>query len=44
KRGVDVDPAVLRKKLALKGQASATLIITRVAGRHTALLVERASL
>lgn len=41
KRGVDVDPAVLRKKLTLKGDAAATLILTRVAGRHTALLVER---
>lgn len=40
KRGVDVDPARLRKKLALKGDASGTLIVTRVAGRHTALLVE----
>ncbi len=41
KRGVDVDPAVLRKKLSLKGDAAATVILTRVAGRHTALLVER---
>ena len=42
KRGVDVDPAQLRKKLSLKGRASGTLIVTRVAGRHCALLVERA--
>jgi hypothetical protein len=42
KRGVDVDPARLRTKLSLKGPDSATLILTRVAGRHTALLVERA--
>jgi predicted RNA methylase len=41
KRGVDVDPAQLRKKLSPKGSASATLILTRVAGRHTALLAER---
>jgi hypothetical protein len=41
KRGVDVDPAKLRTRLALKGAASATLILTRVAGRHTALLAER---
>jgi SAM-dependent methyltransferase len=41
KRGVDVDPAMLRKRLAPKGDASATLIVTRVAGRHTALLAER---
>lgn len=41
KRGVDVDPAQLRKKLQLKGTESATLFLTRVAGRHTALLAER---
>ena len=41
KRGVDVDPARLRKKLSLRGSASATLILTRVAGRHAALLCER---
>ncbi|AYG02941.1 THUMP-like domain-containing protein [Gryllotalpicola protaetiae] len=43
KRGVDVDPAKLRTRLALKGKAAATLILTRVAGRHTALLAERLS-
>lgn len=41
KRGVDVDPAEVRKKLAPKGDAAATLILTRVAGRHTAILAER---
>ena len=41
KRGVDVDPAQLRKKMSLRGPESATLIVTRVGGRHTALLVER---
>jgi len=41
KRGVDVDPAALRRKLQLKGKASATLFVTRVAGRHSALLAER---
>ena len=30
KRGVDLDPAQLRKKLAPKGSASATLIMTRI--------------
>jgi hypothetical protein len=30
KRGVDVDPAVLRRKLSPKGSASATLIVTRI--------------
>ncbi|MEO6825739.1 MAG: SAM-dependent methyltransferase, partial [Microbacteriaceae bacterium] len=41
KRGVDVDPAQLRKRLSLRGSASATIILTRVEGRHSALLVER---
>lgn len=44
KRGVDVDPAQLRKKLALSGNASATLFITRIAGRHSAILAERMAL
>ncbi|QNE47904.1 class I SAM-dependent methyltransferase [Glaciihabitans sp. INWT7] len=41
KRGVDVDPAAFRRKLSLHGPQSATLVLTRVAGRHTALLCER---
>ena len=41
KRGVDVDPAALRRRLGLNGDRPATLILTRVAGRHTALLAER---
>lgn len=41
KRGADVDPAVLRKRLKLRGPRSATIVLTRVAGRHTTLLVER---
>ena len=41
KRGVDVDPAELRRKLSPTGDGSATLILTRVAGRHTAILAER---
>lgn len=41
KRGVDVDPAAFRTRLALRGAASATLVLTRVAGRRTALLVDR---
>ena len=41
KRGVDLDPAAFRKKLALKGDARATLIATRVGGQHRALLAER---
>ncbi|NQX11978.1 SAM-dependent methyltransferase [Microbacteriaceae bacterium VKM Ac-2855] len=43
KRGVDTDPALFRKKLGLKGPESAVLFLTRVAGRHRALLAERTS-
>lgn len=42
KRGMDVDPAQLRTRLNLKGRESATLILTRVAGKRVALLAERA--
>ncbi|WBM81139.1 class I SAM-dependent methyltransferase [Cryobacterium breve] len=41
KRGVDVDPAVLRTRLKLHGPESATLVLTRAGGRRVALLVER---
>ncbi|MFT4235533.1 MAG: class I SAM-dependent methyltransferase [Microbacterium sp.] len=41
KRGVDVDPAAFRRKLALKGDESATLFLTRIDGRRTAILAER---
>ncbi|MEX0152260.1 THUMP-like domain-containing protein [Microbacterium sp. LMI1-1-1.1] len=41
KRGVDVDPTVLRKKLSLKGDESATLLLTRVGSRRLALLADR---
>lgn len=41
KRGVDVDPATLRTRLRLKGPESGTLVLTRVAGKRVALLVER---
>lgn len=40
KRGVQVVPEELRKRLALRGDAEATLVLTRVAGQGTALLVE----
>ncbi len=40
KRGVDVVPEVLRKRLSLSGDAEATLVMTRVAGSGTALLVQ----
>lgn len=41
KRGVDVDPAALRVRLRLKGERQATLILTRSASGHVALLAER---
>lgn len=39
KRGVDVVPDQLRKRLALTGDAEATIVLTRVAGHGTCLLV-----
>jgi SAM-dependent methyltransferase len=39
KRGVQVSPDELRKRLALSGPEEATVVLTRVAGRGTALLV-----
>jgi predicted RNA methylase len=39
KRGVDVSPDALRKRLALSGDDEATLVLTRVGGVGTALLV-----
>ncbi|MBN9140751.1 MAG: SAM-dependent methyltransferase [Micrococcales bacterium] len=41
KRGVDVDPASLRTRLGLRGSEAATLVLTRIAGRRTAILVDR---
>lgn len=41
KRGVDVDPATFRGALGLKGEASATLILTRIGTKRRALLAER---
>lgn len=41
KRGVDVDPAVFRRDLKLRGEHSATLVLTRLGGQRLALLVER---
>ncbi|GEK86946.1 class I SAM-dependent methyltransferase [Microbacterium aerolatum] len=41
KRGMDVDPAAFRKKLHLRGAASATLILTRVGDRRMAILADR---
>jgi SAM-dependent methyltransferase len=41
KRGVDIDPAALRPKLALRGAESAVLVLTRSAGERVALIAER---
>lgn len=41
KRGADIDPAAFRNRMNLKGPNSATLVLTRVDGRHAALLCER---
>lgn len=40
KRGVDVVPDELRKRLSLSGDDEATLVMTRVSGHGAALLVE----
>jgi hypothetical protein len=39
KRGVHVVPDELRKRLSLSGDQEATVVLTRVAGKGTALLV-----
>lgn len=41
KRGVDVDPAALRPRLKLRGSGSATLLLTRIGNRRTAILADR---
>ena len=41
KRGVDVDPAALRTRLKLRGSAAATLVVTRIGTRRTAILADR---
>ena len=40
KRGVSVTPEELRQRLGLRGDVAATVVLTRVAGHGTALLVE----
>ena len=40
KRGVDIVPETLRKRLALSGDAEATIVLTRIAGAGACLLVE----
>ncbi|KAF2418188.1 class I SAM-dependent methyltransferase [Microbacterium sp. B35-30] len=41
KRGVDVDPSALRTRVKLRGSASATLLLTRIGNRRTAILADR---
>ncbi|WP_175985701.1 class I SAM-dependent methyltransferase [Microbacterium tenebrionis] len=41
KRGMDIDPAAFRKKLALRGDRTATLILTRVGSRRLAIIADR---
>jgi hypothetical protein len=41
KRGVDVVPDVLRKQLSLRGDGEATVVLTRLEGRHSVLIVRR---
>lgn len=41
KRGVDVDPAALRTQLKLRGDDSATLLLTRIGGARVAILADR---
>ncbi|MBU4336803.1 MAG: SAM-dependent methyltransferase, partial [Actinobacteria bacterium] len=41
KRGTAVTPEQLRSQLALRGEGSATLVLTRVAGAQRVLVVER---
>lgn len=40
KRGIDITPERLRPQLKLRGDAHATVILTRIGGRHQALIVE----
>lgn len=42
KRGADLDPAALRSALKLSGSQEATVIATRIAGRHRAIIARRA--
>lgn len=41
KRGVDIDPAAFRTKLKLQGDESATLFVTRIGSKRTAILADR---
>lgn len=41
KRGVDVDPERFRRELKLRGESSATVILTRIGKRQLAIVAER---
>ena len=41
KRGVDIDPAAFRTALKLRGDGSATLILTRVGAKRLAIVADR---
>lgn len=41
KRGVDIDPATFRKKLTLRGDEEATLILVRIGDQRRAILADR---
>ncbi|WP_435743129.1 THUMP-like domain-containing protein [Microbacterium sp. PMB16] len=41
KRGVDIDPAAFRKKLTLRGDEEATLILARIGDQRRAILADR---
>ena len=41
KRGVEHDPHMIRKKLHLQGSDSGTLVLTKLAGKHAAILARR---
>jgi hypothetical protein len=41
KRGVETDPEALRRKLKLRGDNAATLILTRIGRREVAIVAER---
>ncbi|HMO83539.1 MAG TPA: hypothetical protein PKC18_01325 [Lacipirellulaceae bacterium] len=43
KRGVSLDPATWQRRLKLRGEGAATLVLTRVGRRETAIVVERPS-
>jgi hypothetical protein len=41
KRGVEIDPAVLRKEIAGEGDGEATIVISRVGDRVRAIVAQR---